>query len=733
MRFAVIVLALIIFASFAQCSPFATEVVDYSPGPSQYQQIQDPVEKEYYLSLYMDPLKALGRPYGISPRVPSNASVVTLGDGGSITLAFDHDVMDDSKNPGGYDFIVFGNAIFVGGNPAYRWQEPAFAEISQDGVNWFLILPEPLPSELKPLNAYGNSSAVLRNYGDYTPTMPLPANRTAEEFYAVPDRQSAQGVAALLDIDTVSGGGDAFDIADAVLQVAPGVPVLDMDGRPVPAGIDSFRYIRLTSAVKQGEVDPELGEISAEIDAVADVAPAVSVGEAKRLENGAYAVIWGAKVTAIVEDEGFWIESPDRAAGMKVLSQAAVQIGDEVAITGYVHNKTISDTLITVLGHGESPAPVGLSGRSAQSSLADGLLVKVWGKKAAYGEDWVAIDDGSGFQITVSYGSLPITRIDKSIITAVGILTRDSSGAVTVTPRTADDVTSTGGHATQPDGYTVSDITFASWVRGFDILPNGWFVVMDGAYDPLSGLENTRIFVVTPTGTQVGDDIYTYPEPVFGSFVKVDAVRGLIYFGENWNGTIRSINFDGSGLRDVATVLNNYDAAIASDGRLLVTAANLSWTASDILLMTDLGPKVVVDSPSPYSGPIAFDSYGNLCYGTAGIANGDFIMAWSAEQLQQAYVSDPLTTLDGNTIVSDLFGLSGMDIDDSGIFFSSNSWVGPYKLMHWDWNYGGLSEFASADSWIGCVRINPDNGAISVASGMSICTFKPTVGGGQGE
>ena len=47
-------------------------------------------------------------------------------------MRFDHLVADETYNPMGLDFIVYGNAFWVGGDPQRRWAEPAYVEIMLD-------------------------------------------------------------------------------------------------------------------------------------------------------------------------------------------------------------------------------------------------------------------------------------------------------------------------------------------------------------------------------------------------------------------------------------------------------------------------------------------------------------------------------------------------------------------------------------------------------------------------
>lgn len=304
-------------------SPFATEVIEYAPAPGQL----------VNNALFNDATRALGPPLGGGTLAANNDSLVSLGGfGGSITLGFDHRVMDHAANPLGMDFIVFGNAFWVGGNPQRRWAEAGHVEISRDDNGngladdaWYLIpgshiddpaaqfeeqtwdddpnTPAPpanigwwpagasspmttsayrLPALFEAIvvdnpeapDPFDPSSTTIEGvfgYADVCPTLILgdfnADNDTddpeddpliaPERFYTVPDDPVVVGVVV------GGGGGDAFDIAWAI-DAATGAA----------ADLDGFDFIRITVAVNS--VDPLLGEKSAEIDAVADVIPAMS-------------------------------------------------------------------------------------------------------------------------------------------------------------------------------------------------------------------------------------------------------------------------------------------------------------------------------------------------------------------------------------------------------------------------------------------------------------------------
>ncbi len=434
-------------ASCACANPFISTdgVVSYTPGPGVWTGI----------SYYNNPAKATGAPKGNTVDTPLYgplSSVVTLGDGGSVTLRFDEPVTDDPRNPYGLDFIVFSNAFFVGGFPDERCQELAFVEISPDGSTWYLILPSKLPSELvKPHRLLptgyakgdtGNSTTVVRGYAEYTPTLALPQvldpysgiTRTNEELYTVPERPSVPGDPPQdIDFDYVSGGGDAFDIADAVLESAPGVPAYDGSG-VVYAHIPSFRYIRLTDATT-GDEWPNGDEVSAEIDAVADVRPAQTIGEAKKLSPSQCALITEAIVTATF-DGGFFIESPDRSAALKAVSNLPVQVGDKLTITGFVSRPDgrfeLGNVMLTATSTGnELPRPVGMPITSLASDAAYGMLVRTWGRVTDTGDGtYCTITDGASSARILTDSFLSVA--EQSYIAVTGICDREEVTGATI-------------------------------------------------------------------------------------------------------------------------------------------------------------------------------------------------------------------------------------------------------------------------------------------------------------
>jgi len=306
----------------AGAGDFASVVLAYAPAPGQF--VNAPA--------FNDPSRALGPPTGGGSASPDNSGLVTLGGfGGSITLAFDHPVLDDPRNAMGLDCIVFGNAFWPSGDPTARAAEAGVIEIALDANGngiaddaWYLIpgshlappvarqdetwdddpaTPTPpavvswfpagatspmttaafrLPAVFESafLISEGAPAETFAGYADLSPTLILgdmtgadgsPGDNSLADpeddpaidpsvFYTTPDDPLTVG------IDPGSGGGDAFDIAWAV-EPATGAP----------ANLPGFHFIRISTGVHA--IAGPLGEVSTEIDAVADVRPAVALPE----------------------------------------------------------------------------------------------------------------------------------------------------------------------------------------------------------------------------------------------------------------------------------------------------------------------------------------------------------------------------------------------------------------------------------------------------------------------
>jgi hypothetical protein len=213
------------------------------------------------------PEAALGPPsVTATPTVPDNSDIVSFGWGGSLTLAFDRPILHDPLHPGGYDFIVFGNSFYAGGNPQISFQSPGYVEVGLDlngngipdsGEPFYLLRgkPDPGTPPLFPLpdSLYGaidHSQLPMVGYANVTPTDghgdPLAPNL---------NDPLVGGISA------GSAGGDAFDLSWAV----------DAQGQPVK--LDHADFVRITHALNAQH--PVYGRSATQVDAVSLVRPAL--------------------------------------------------------------------------------------------------------------------------------------------------------------------------------------------------------------------------------------------------------------------------------------------------------------------------------------------------------------------------------------------------------------------------------------------------------------------------
>lgn len=115
---------------------WATSVVDFSPGPRD---IADPG----------GPLASAGTAAGALGSAASG--LVSLGDGGSITLGFDAPIADGD----GADFAVFENGLLQGAGSHLAYLELAFVEVSTNGLDFFRFAATSLTQTAAQVGGFG--------------------------------------------------------------------------------------------------------------------------------------------------------------------------------------------------------------------------------------------------------------------------------------------------------------------------------------------------------------------------------------------------------------------------------------------------------------------------------------------------------------------------------------------------------------------------------------------------
>ena len=253
------------------------------------------------VGMYGDPSNALGHP-SLSvpewvqqnvPRTPATPAAPPWGAGtlvslttasgnnnvgGSITLEFDHPVLDDPRNPFGLDFIVFGNTLHqratsggsvagnvdpstiefktAGGDP-----EPGLVEVSQDGVTWFAFANGPYADSFAPTlsHRYDPDNADTNLFaGNLWWGATTDATRPVDPAVSFANFQG-KSIADYATLYDGSAGGTGFDIAAFDLPA---------DGQ----GHKWIRFVRVSTILPLDDND----NVSTEIDAIADVSPAPS-------------------------------------------------------------------------------------------------------------------------------------------------------------------------------------------------------------------------------------------------------------------------------------------------------------------------------------------------------------------------------------------------------------------------------------------------------------------------
>lgn len=241
-------LLLLVVSAAAGGDPWADQVVSFSQGVGG-----EPI--------YADPAAVLGSPERFTGELggfpaavtPFNGpwdagEIVSLGEGGHLTVRFAEPIRDDAAHPFGVDFIIFGNGSFIDSNWPQGIVGGLFAEgpftvsVSADGQN-FVPLAGEFSDALFPTLGYldlGDPYATQPGAVPSDFTRPVNPALTLEDFLD----KSFSEIVALYD---GAGGGIPFDLAGSGLAE---ISYIRID---VPAGasspeIDAFAAVPEPSA-----------------------------------------------------------------------------------------------------------------------------------------------------------------------------------------------------------------------------------------------------------------------------------------------------------------------------------------------------------------------------------------------------------------------------------------------------------------------------------------------------
>ena len=232
-----------------RASSFATEVIDYEPGEGFAKDWATGVGFTKTGSILGPPSSVTPGEFGgpVTPFSPPYLldQILSIGKGGQVTVKFDRPIRNESLNPFGLDFIVFGaagftitNGDFTGGGITDgslfgQAEGGTRVSVSNDGETWFVLNSEFAPSidNYYPTDGSGDADVPVN-----------PALGVAEIAEA--------GLAKLKELYDGSAGGTGFDLDWSI----------DADGEPVSLGQAQFVRLEVLSG-------------RAEIDALSDVRP----------------------------------------------------------------------------------------------------------------------------------------------------------------------------------------------------------------------------------------------------------------------------------------------------------------------------------------------------------------------------------------------------------------------------------------------------------------------------
>ena len=236
-------------ASETWAMQFAAEVVSYKPGAgcaTDWSTGAGYTKKE---AIVGEPTRKTPGKWGgpITPFSPPYLleQILSIGEGGEVTLKFAKPIRDEALNPFGLDFLVFGGAGFTITNGDFggggitdgtlfgQDDGETRVSVSADGDAWFVLDPKRAPA----FDAYHPTDGS----GDFG----LPVNPALDK-----GDFAAGGLAKFTELYDGSGGGTGYDLGWAV----------DAAGKPV--ALAQVRFVRL-----------EVLSGKAEIDAVSDVQP----------------------------------------------------------------------------------------------------------------------------------------------------------------------------------------------------------------------------------------------------------------------------------------------------------------------------------------------------------------------------------------------------------------------------------------------------------------------------
>ncbi len=225
-------------------NPFASGVVGYDAGSNPVGGFTDA------LTVLGSPERFTGEldgfPGVVSPFSPAFGmdELVSVGTGGFLTVEFEQAIRDDAGNPFGIDFLIFGNAGFIGfgevGDPPSMFGVggEATVQVSNNGLDWVTVESRLL--DLMPTLGYQDSGAF-----DTVPgSVETDFTRPVDPSIMLGDL-AGMSLSQLVDLYDGSGGGVGFDLAGTGLTEVSYIRVLNES--TLAFEIDAFADVSVPS------------------------------------------------------------------------------------------------------------------------------------------------------------------------------------------------------------------------------------------------------------------------------------------------------------------------------------------------------------------------------------------------------------------------------------------------------------------------------------------------------
>ncbi len=240
----------------AAADPWADAVVSYEAGAGVSADFSDPAAALGSPTRFTSPSSPFGGPTTPFQSAFGADELVSIGEGGHLTVRFDNVIRNSASNPFGIDLLIFGNAFyfdadFPNGVAGGFAGEGGTVEVSKNGVDWFLV-PD----------AGADSGFPTLGFSDVTEPFPTAAGSVETDFTKPVDPSfdpTGLSLSAIIAGYDGSGGGLGIDIG--------------------ALGLDFVRYVRVSNPLGSG--------FSPEIDGFADVVPTPGTAAVLGLSLGA--------------------------------------------------------------------------------------------------------------------------------------------------------------------------------------------------------------------------------------------------------------------------------------------------------------------------------------------------------------------------------------------------------------------------------------------------------------